>query len=157
MNVPADNQEHAKPAGEDFLVVGRRIRIPRSEFRFTFMRSSGPGGQNVNKVNTKVRLHWKILDSLSLPEEVKERLLTKYRRRITAEGEFLVTSQRFRDQSRNVEDCLEKLREILGSVAVAPRLRKKTRPSRAARERRLRQKREQSDRKRLRRKPARDQ
>ncbi len=140
-------------SSKDFLVVGRRIRIPRREFCLTFMRSSGPGGQNVNKVNTKVRLRWQVVDSGSLPTEVKERLLTKYRRRITAEGELLITSQRYRDQSRNVEDCVEKLREMLVTVSATPRPRKKPRLSRAARERRLQQKREQSVRKRLRRKP----
>ena len=136
------------------LVVSRLIRIPLDEFAFTFMRSSGPGGQNVNKVNTKVRLRWSVVESPSLPDSVKKRLLEKYRRRVTATGDLLITSQRYRDQSRNVDDCLEKLRELLTDVAKPPVQRKKTRPSRASKERRLREKRVQSDLKRSRRKPA---
>ena len=150
-DAPAGRQ---KSSGENVLVVSRSIRIPRHEFVFTFMRSSGPGGQNVNKVNTKVRLRWPVVESASLPDTVKKRLLEKYRRRITADGELLITSQRYRDQSRNVDDCLQKLRELLTDVATPPKPRKKTKPSRASKERRLREKREQSDRKRSRRKPA---
>ena len=118
------------------------------------MRSSGPGGQNVNKVNTKVRLRWPVVESPSLPDPVKKRLLEKYHRRINSDGELLITSQRYRDQSRNVDDCLEKLRELLTDVGTTPKPRKKTKPSRASKERRLREKRVQSDRKRSRRKPA---
>ncbi|MBT4866476.1 MAG: aminoacyl-tRNA hydrolase [Planctomycetaceae bacterium] len=144
------------PSAENVLVVTRSIRIPRDEFTFTFMRSSGPGGQNVNKVNTKVRLRWDVAKSPSLSEAVRERFRKTYSRRITAEGDLLITSQRYRDQVRNIDDCLEKLRELLAAVAAPPRKRKKTRPSRASKERRLQGKREQSERKRSRRKPGRD-
>ena len=145
-----------KPSAENVLVVTRSIRIPRDEFTFTFMRSSGPGGQNVNKVNTKVRLRWDVANSPSLSEAVRERFQKTYSRRITTEGDLLITSQRYRDQARNIEDCLEKLRELLATVASPPQRRKKTRPSRASKERRLKQKRQQSDRKRNRKKPTRD-
>lgn len=147
------NKSKQTPQSADVLVVSRSIRIPLDEFTFTYMRSSGPGGQNVNKVNTKVRLRWPVAESTRLPESVKSRLLEKCRRRINSEGELLITSQRYRDQSRNVDDCLEKLREILIEVARPPKPRKKTTPTRAAKERRLREKREQSERKRRRQKP----
>ena len=149
MNAP----ENDNPADDQLLVVTTRIQIPKEEFRFTFVRASGPGGQNVNKVSTKARLHWMVVDSPSLDEAVKQRFLQKYRRRISTDGEFQLTSQRFRDQSRNVDDCLEKLRVMLAEVAVAPKPRKKTKPSRASQQRRLAEKRRQSARKQLRRRP----
>ncbi|MCH8828806.1 MAG: aminoacyl-tRNA hydrolase [Planctomycetes bacterium] len=135
------------------LVVTAEICIPRDEFSWTFVRSSGPGGQNVNKVATKAQLRWGIAASPSLPDDVKGRFSTKYRRRITKGGEFVMSSQRYRDQSRNVEDCLEKLRQMIDSVAKPPVVRKKTKPSRASKERRLTEKRNRSARKQSRRPP----
>ena len=129
------------------LKVTRTIQIPLREFQFTFARSSGPGGQNVNKVNTKATLRWPVVRSTSLAEGVRERFLSRYARRITGDGDLVITSQRFRDQGRNVADCLEKLRAMLAEVAVAPRRRKKTKPTKAARERRLREKRQKADKK----------
>ncbi len=130
------------------LVVNHRIAVPLKEFNFTYSRSSGPGGQNVNKVNTKVTLHWSVSSSSSVPEDVRERFVEKFRRRINNKGQLVVVSQRFRDQGRNVGDCLAKLREMLSSVAIAPKARKATRPSRASRERRLQAKQRTSDKKR---------
>ncbi|MBN2477126.1 MAG: aminoacyl-tRNA hydrolase [Pirellulales bacterium] len=129
------------------LVVDSRLKIPLREFQFTFARSSGPGGQNVNKVNTKALLRWPVAKSHSLPEAVRQRLLAKAHRRITAEGDLLIASQRFRDAGRNVADCLEKLRALLAEAAMAPKVRKPTRPTRAAARRRLEQKRQQSQKK----------
>ena len=129
------------------LVVNHQISVPLREFEFTFSRSSGPGGQNVNKVNTKVTLHWPITSSPSLPDAVRERFIAKFHRRINNKGQLVVISQRFRDQGRNVGDCLAKLREMLSSVAVGPKSRKKTRPSRASRERRLQTKQRTSEKK----------
>jgi len=119
------------------LLVNETIRIRLKELRFSFSRSSGAGGQNVNKVNSKATLRWDVLGSPSLPDDVRDRFLRSYSRRITADGEFVLSSQRFRDQGRNVADCLEKLRAMLAEVAVARRPRKRTRPTRAAVERRL--------------------
>ena len=123
------------------LVVNARIQIPHDEFRFSFARSSGPGGQNVNKLNTKAVLRWPITSSSSLPDDVRQRFLTQFRSRVTSDGEFVISSQQFREQGRNVSDCLEKLRAMLASVAVAPRKRKRTKPSRGSIERRLQAKR----------------
>ena len=119
------------------LIVTRQMQIPLAEFEITFTRSSGPGGQNVNKVNSKAILRWAVRGTLSLPEAVRERFLRKYAKRLTTEGELLVTSQRFRDAPRNLRDCLEKLRTMLLCVAHPPKLRRATRPTRGSVERRL--------------------
>lgn len=132
------------------LVVNRRIRIPLREFEFQFARSGGPGGQNVNKLSTKAILRWSVERSPSLPRDVRERFLARYRRRITREGELVLSSQRFRDQGRNVADCIEKLRGMLEEVARPPAKRKATKPTRAAREKRLKEKHIQSEKKRRR-------
>lgn len=133
------------------LVVNERISIPLREFRISFARSSGPGGQNVNKVNSKAVLRWPVVSSPSLPEELRRRLVSLYCRRITAEGTLILTSQRFRDAGRNVADCLEKLRTILVEVSRVPKPRRPTRPTRSSVFRRLRQKRTRSEKKQSRR------
>ncbi len=133
------------------LVINPHLKIPLREFQFTFARSSGPGGQNVNKLNTKALLRWPVMKSSSLPEAVRRRLLSKYHRRVNSEGEFLIGSQRFRDAGRNVADCLEKLRQMLAEAATPPKPRKRTRPTRASVRRRLDQKRKQSQKKQRRR------
>ena len=135
------------------LVVTPKLKIPLREFQFTFARSSGPGGQNVNKLNTKATLRWALMTSPSLPEAVRKRFLAKYGRRVTLEGDLLVRSERFRDAGRNVADCLEKLRAMLAEVATPPRRRKPTKPSRASIRRRLDRKRKQSQKKQSRRLP----
>ena len=136
------------------LVVNARIQIPHDEFRFTYARSSGPGGQNVNKLNTKAVLRWAIRSSPSLPDDVRQRFLTQFRSRVTLEGELVISSQQFREQGRNVSDCLEKLRVMLASVSVAPRKRKRTKPSRGSVERRLQTKRKVAQKKQERRRGA---
>jgi ribosome-associated protein len=136
------------------LVVNSRIRIPTSEFYFTFVRSSGPGGQNVNKVNSKAVLRWSVTASRSLPDDVRRRFLAKYGNRLTGDGELIVTSQRFRDQGRNVADALEKLRAMLAAVATPPKIRKPTKPSRGSIARRIQAKQIGSKKKQMRRKVA---
>jgi ribosome-associated protein len=133
------------------LVVTNKIKIPLRELHFTFARSSGPGGQNVNKVSTKATLRWSVIDSPSITDHLRERFLKKYGRRINKDGDLLVTSQRFRDQGRNVADCLEKLRVMLAATAAPHKVRKKTKPTQAARRQRLEQKRAQSEKKQRRR------
>ncbi len=135
------------------LVIDSRTRIPLAEMRLTFSRSSGPGGQNVNKVNSKVTLHWNVESTTHLGTGVRERFLAKYGNRVNADGDLVISSQRYRDQVRNRVDCLEKLRQLILSVRTAPKRRRPTRPSRASRERRLREKHQKGDKKRLRRQP----
>ena len=135
------------------LVVNDRLKIPLNEFHFSFARSSGPGGQNVNKVNTKATLRWDVTNSPSLPEGVRGRFIEQNRRRMTGDGEVIMTSQRYRDQGRNVADCLAKLRDLLETATVVPKTRKKTKPTRAAKRRRLNDKRKKSEKKQLRKSP----
>jgi len=135
------------------FVVDKQIRIPLSEFQLSFSRSGGPGGQNVNKVNSKVTLHWNVADSEHLPDDVRERFRGKYGHRINADGELVLHSERYRDQHRNRADCFEKLRQLVLSVRHPPKRRRSTRPSRAARERRLRDKHRRGDKKRMRKTP----
>lgn len=136
------------------LEVNNRIRIPESELHWTFIRAGGPGGQNVNKVASKAMLRWNVAVSPSLPEDVRARLRSQQHRRINEAGELILNSQRFRDQGRNVQDCLEKLRELVLHAAIAPKPRKRTRPGRGAREARLSEKRRHSATKQTRRRPA---
>ena len=107
------------------LKISNGIQIPPTEFRFSYARSPGPGGQNVNKVNTKVILKWNVEKTTHLPEAVRARFLSKYRRRISKTGDLIITSHRYRDQGRNVADCLSKLREMVEAVRQAPTVPKK--------------------------------
>jgi ribosome-associated protein len=130
------------------------LTVPDEELHFGFARSGGPGGQNVNKVASKAVLHWNLAGNTSLPTEVKDRLRSQQANRLTTEGELVIQSQRFRDQAKNVEDCLAKLREMVLRALHVPQPRKATRPSRAAKARRLATKRQQAQRKERRRKPS---
>jgi ribosome-associated protein len=119
-------------------------RIPLTELQWSFVRAGGPGGQNVNKVASKAVLRWNVRASRSLSEEIKARFLKQQHGRVTAAGEFLITSQRFRDQERNKQDCLEKLEHFLRQAAVRPIPRRPTRPTRTAKENRLMSKKRRS-------------
>ncbi len=130
--------------------------IPERELTFTFARSSGPGGQNVNKTETKATLRWAVRHSPSLPDDVRARFLRAYASRITTEGELVISSQRHRDRSRNIDDCLEKLASMLRQVAKPRARRRPTRPSRGAVERRIREKKRRAGTKSARRRPAED-
>lgn len=138
------------------LEITSTIRIPSEELRFTFARSSGPGGQNVNKVSSKAVLHFAVATSPSLPEPVRARFLSRYASRLTTEGELVITSQKHRDQPRNITDCLDKLRELVQSVVTPPKRRRPTKPTAGSRQRRLTSKRQQSEKKQQRRPPGND-
>jgi ribosome-associated protein len=129
------------------IEVNSHIRIPEEEIQWSFARSGGPGGQNVNKVSSKAVLRWNVNASAGLPADVKARLYDLYRGQITTEGDLVIMSQRWREQSRNREDCLDKLRDMVRHATIKPRPRKATRATRGSRERRLAAKRHQSARK----------
>jgi ribosome-associated protein len=135
------------------LEITPLLQIPTSEFTWSFARSGGPGGQNVNKVASKAVMRWDIAVSSALAEEVKIRLALQQKRYFTLDGSLIITSQRYRDQERNREDCLEKLRAIILQALAVPKPRKKTRPSRGAKRRRLHEKKLRSDVKQNRRRP----
>ena len=131
-----------------YLVISSRIRVPYAEFEFTYARSSGAGGQNVNKVNSKAILRWRPGESRSLPADVRERFLAAYRTRLTTTGDLVLSSEAHRDQIRNAADCVDKLRAMLEQTARAPKARKKTKPSYGSKQRRLASKKADSDKKR---------
>lgn len=131
----------------DALKISRRVAIPQAEFAWDYMRSSGPGGQNVNKVNSKVRLTWNVTESPSLPEDVRDRFRSKYASRINNEGRLVIDSQRYRDQLRNKQDCLDKLHAMVTAVLHPPKRRKPTKPTKGSKERRLAEKKKRSEKK----------
>jgi len=134
------------------LEISARLRIPAREFSFSFARSSGPGGQNVNKVNSKAILHWNLDSSPSVPGDVRDRFRESFGNRMDQEGNVVIASDKFRDQQRNMDDCKEKLAQMLREVAVPPKKRKATKPTRGAKERRIKSKKETSERKTMRKK-----
>ncbi len=131
--------------------VTAQISIDEREIEESFVRASGPGGQNVNKLATAVQLRFDVRQSPSLPAEVRARLERLAGARLTREGVLVITAQRHRTQARNREDALDRLIELIRRAAIAPRPRRPTKPPKASRERRIEGKKRRAGLKRLRR------
>jgi ribosome-associated protein len=111
------------------LYISREISIDEKELDFDFIRSSGPGGQNINKVSTAVQLRFNINQSPSLPEDVKKRLADLAGTRLSEKGELIIEAKRFRTQTKNREDALLRLVVLIKQAAQKPKVRRKTKPS----------------------------
>jgi ribosome-associated protein len=123
------------------IQVTEAIAIDENEIQEEFMRASGPGGQNVNRVATAVKLHFDVANSPSLPEDVRKRLLRLGGKRITKDGVLVIDARRFRTQEQNRKDAVERLVALVRKAAAKPPVRRKTRPSLSSKQRRLNEKR----------------
>jgi ribosome-associated protein len=133
------------------LQITPRIVLDENEIEFRFVRASGPGGQNINKVATAAELRFDVAGNRSLPGPVRQRLSVLAGNRISREGILVISAQRFRTQERNRADALERLTILLQRAATPPKKRIATKPTKASKRRRLEGKRQLSDKKRLRR------
>jgi len=138
------------------ILVTTTISLDESELEFSFVRSSGPGGQNVNKVATAVQLRFDVARSPSLPGDVRARLIALAGNKVTREGILLITARRFRTQERNRADAVDRLVEMIRSAATPPKRRRKTKPTRSSKVKRVEEKRLRSSTKRLRGRPSDD-
>ncbi|MGA9537082.1 MAG: alternative ribosome rescue aminoacyl-tRNA hydrolase ArfB [Desulfobacterales bacterium] len=133
------------------IAVTADIAIDETEIHMDFVRASGPGGQNVNKVSTAAQLRFDIRNSASIPFEIRERLIRLAGKRVTAEGVLIIHASRYRTQERNRQDAVERLVQLVRRAAEKPKRRVKTRPTLASKERQLAEKRRRSHIKKMRR------
>ncbi|WP_159712290.1 alternative ribosome rescue aminoacyl-tRNA hydrolase ArfB [Geminicoccus flavidas] len=135
------------------IPVTPTIQLDPRELDESFVRASGPGGQNVNKLSTAVQLRFDVLNSPSLPEDVRQRLIRLAGSRLTQDGILIIHAQNFRTQERNREDALARLVALIQAATVRPKTRRATRPTKGAKERRLAAKAQRSGVKSMRRRP----
>ena len=117
-------------------MIYKPFLITENELELRYVRSSGPGGQNVNKVSSKCQLRWNAIASACIPTHLRDRVLAKLAPRLTSEGDLLISSDVYRDQARNREECLIKLSGILAEAITLPKRRKATRPTRSSQRKR---------------------
>jgi|TARA_B110000438_G_scaffold207072_1_gene198821 ribosome-associated protein len=132
------------------IPINTSITLTDAEIELTFSRSQGPGGQNVNKVNSKVTIHWDLKYSTSISAFIKRRIQKKHSNRINNDGKLVLSSQQHREQHRNREECYQKLRVIIADALKPRKTRKTSRPTRASKQRRLDSKKKRSRRKSMR-------
>jgi ribosome-associated protein len=138
----------------NMIEITQDIAIAEDELEYSFTSASGPGGQHVNRAATAVQIRFDAAHSPSLPEDVRERLVRLAGSRMTQDGKLIIGSQRFRSQHRNRQDVVERLIDLIRKAAKRPKRRRKTRPTRASKDHRLKQKRHRSMIKKLRRPPS---
>lgn len=133
------------------IYITENIAIDEREIKQEFIRASGPGGQNVNKVSSAVQLRFNVASSPSLPDDIRERLVYLAGRRITEDGILIIHAQRFRTQERNRQDAINRLVKLIRRASERPKVRRKTKPTMESKRRRLEEKRRRSEAKRMRR------
>jgi len=130
------------------LEIGQYVKINEDELEITFTRADGPGGQNINKVATSVQLRFDVLNSPSLPEDVKIRLIKLAGKKVTQEGTLVIDARRYRTQERNREDAISRFTLLVQKALEKPKSRKQTKPSKASVEKRLQDKKRRGETKR---------
>ncbi len=126
------------------IPVTSDISLSENEIHFSFTHASGPGGQNVNKVATAVKLNFDIINSPSLPQDVKQRVLKFGGKRVSRDGTLVIDARRYRTQERNRQDALDRLVSLIRKATIKPKPRRKTQPTKASREKRIQTKRNRS-------------
>ncbi len=138
-------------ATKGMIYITPTIAIDESEIKQEFIRASGPGGQNVNKVSTAVQLRFNVASSPSLPDDIRKRLVNLAGKRITEDGILIIHARRFRTQERNRQDAFDRLITLIRKASERPKVRRKTKPTLESKRRRLEAKRHRSKAKRMRR------